>query len=169
MSLTRANSFFFLIVIALLAGSVFTPVHAQSTCTSDSQCPSGQTCVLISANGVCSGSLNSTNAGGGIGSTNAGGGTGNTGGATTLQNPLKFNSLPALMDAILQAIVQIGAILLTFMLVWVGFLFVMAQGNPEKLSAARSALIWTLIGGLILLGAEAISKVVEATVQSLSI
>jgi archaellum component FlaF (FlaF/FlaG flagellin family) len=72
------------------------------------------------------------------------------------------------MDAILQAVVDIGAIVLIFMLVWVGFLFVTAQGNPEKISSARSALIWTVIGGLILLGAEAISKVIEATVSSLA-
>ncbi|MGE5541374.1 MAG: pilin [Bacillota bacterium] len=86
-----------------------------------------------------------------------------------LHNPLKFCSLPELMDGILQAVVELGAILLIFMLVWVGFLFVAAQGNPEKISAARSALIWVLIGGLILLGAEAISKVIEATVNSLTV
>ncbi len=89
-------------------------------------------------------------------------------GKETLKNPLKFNSLPKLIEAILGGVVQLGAILLAFMLVWVGFLFVVAQGNPEKVSAARSALVWTVIGGLILLGATAISKVIQATVQSIS-
>lgn len=123
------------------------------------------------------GSGTSENAGnGGSGTTenlgNGGNGTtenlGNGGAGQVLKNPLKFDSLPALLDAVLKAVVDIGAIVLIFMLVWCGFLFVSAQGNPEKISSARSALIWTLIGGLILLGAEAISKVIEATVQSIT-
>ncbi|MDB5195092.1 MAG: protein of unknown function with transrane region [Parcubacteria group bacterium] len=126
----------------------------------------GSGCQPASGGAVNTGpSAGSVNTGPSAGTVKTGPSAG-TGG--TLQNPLKFNSLPALMDAILQAVVQLGAILLVFMLVWCGFLFVVAQGNPEKLSAARSALIWTLIGGLILLGAEAISKVVEATVTTLT-
>lgn len=86
----------------------------------------------------------------------------------TLKNPLKFCNLSDLVTGILTAVVQLGAILLVFMLVWVGFLFVVAQGSPEKISSARSALIWTLIGGLILLGATAISEVIKATVNSIT-
>lgn len=112
------------------------------------------------------GGTNGTPFSGGSGGTPAEGGVTSSNG--TLQNPLQnIDSLPELIDAILHAVVQIGAILLTVMLVWVGFLFVVAQGNPEKLSTARSALIWTVIGGLILLGAEAISQVIQATVKGL--
>ncbi len=156
------------------------PKGSATQCTP--ACSGSQTCVR----GVCSssggtptldtgGGTGSASGGGGVGTTKAGGGTGTTdaGGGTggireTLKNPLKFDSLPKLMEAILGAVVQLGAILLVFMLVWVGFLFVVAQGNPEKLSSARSALIWTLIGGMILLGATAISKVIEATVTSIT-
>jgi hypothetical protein len=53
------------------------------------------------------------------------------------------------------------------MIVYVGFLFVAAQGNAEKISSARSALVWTIIGGLLLLGASAIELVIEATVKTL--
>lgn len=87
-----------------------------------------------------------------------------------LQNPLNnINSLPELLHAVLQAVTVLGSILLSLMLVYVGFLFVTAQGNSEKLQSARSALVWTLIGGLILLGAQAISIVVQNTVQQLSV
>jgi hypothetical protein len=53
------------------------------------------------------------------------------------------------------------------MIVYVGFLFVAAQGNEEKIRSARSALVWTVIGGLILLGAKAIALVIEQTVSTL--
>ena len=83
-------------------------------------------------------------------------------------NPLKgVCTLPDLLNLILQAVVSLGTIVLVIMLVYVGFLFVVAQGNEEKLKTAKSALLWTVIGGLVLLGAQAISLVIQATVGSL--
>lgn len=88
--------------------------------------------------------------------------------SNTLTNPLKsISSLPQLMNAILDGVVEIGSILLTIMIVYVGFLFVAAQGNEEKIRSARSALVWTVVGGLILLGAKAISLVIQNTVSAL--
>lgn len=85
-----------------------------------------------------------------------------------LTNPLgSIDSLPKFMTAILRAIVTLGSIVLTLAIIYVGFLFVKAQGNAEQISAARSALLWTVIGGLILLGAETVGLVIENTVESL--
>lgn len=87
---------------------------------------------------------------------------------TGLQNPLnKINSLDELVKAILDAVVTIGGIVLVLALVYVGFLFVAAQGREEEIRNARSALLWTVIGGLILLGAKSIQLVITATVQGL--
>ncbi|HEX5774834.1 MAG TPA: pilin [Candidatus Paceibacterota bacterium] len=89
-------------------------------------------------------------------------------GPSGLQNPLNnIDSLPDLVYAILDAVVKIGGIVLVLALVYVGFLFVAAQGNEEKIRSARSALMWTVVGGLILLGATAISTVITATVSGL--
>lgn len=68
----------------------------------------------------------------------------------------------------MDAAIKIGGIILTIALVWVGFLFVAARGNEEKISRAKAALMWTIIGGLILLGAKAIQSVITTTVTSLS-
>ncbi len=84
-----------------------------------------------------------------------------------LMNPLKVDSLEGFLEAILKGVVQIGTIVLIMMLVYVGFLFVASRGNAEKLQGAKSALVWTVIGGLILLGATAIQAVITGTVQSL--
>jgi len=90
--------------------------------------------------------------------------SGSTVGSTGLVNPLKdIDSLDKLLLAFLDIVVNIGFIFLTLMIVYVGFLFVMAQGKDEKLVAARSALVWTIIGGLILLGAKAIALFIQAT------
>lgn len=93
-----------------------------------------------------------------------------TGGSPSggLINPLRgVNSFPDFLRAILGGIVEIGTIVLIMMLVYVGFLFVAARGNAEKLQGAKSALVWTVIGGLILLGATSIQLVIEGTVNSL--
>lgn len=83
-----------------------------------------------------------------------------------LVNPLSVSTLDGFLTAILNGIVQIGTIILIMMLVYVGFLFVAARGNAEKLQGAKSALVWTVIGGLILLGATAIQLVITGTVNS---
>lgn len=115
--------------------------------------------------GAGGGAADNSGAGGG-GADNSGLGGGNIGGQA-LQNPLKDQTLPQLLNDILGAVVQIGAILLAVMLVWVGFMFVSARGNEEKIREARGALLWTIIGGLILLGAQAISLVIQNTVSAL--
>lgn len=87
----------------------------------------------------------------------------------TISNPLKYNSLEALLKGVLQSLITIGSILLTLALVWVGFKFVAARGNEEAISKARTALMWTVIGGLILLGATAIETVISSTVGSITV
>ncbi len=84
-----------------------------------------------------------------------------------LTNPLNAPDLQTLISEILAYVVQIGTILLTLMLIFVGFQFVMARGNPEAVGKARSALLWTVVGGLLLLGASALSAVISSTVQAL--
>ncbi|MBU2330328.1 pilin, partial [Patescibacteria group bacterium] len=85
-----------------------------------------------------------------------------------LKNPLNnICTLPQFLNAILDAVVQLGTIVLILALVYVGFQFVAAQGNEEKIRSARSALMWTVIGGLVLLGAKAIGLVIEGTVSAL--
>lgn len=86
---------------------------------------------------------------------------------TTLVNPLKAKDLEGLLYLLLEVAVRIGVIVLTLMLIWVGFLFVAARGNEEKLRTARTAFMWTIIGGLILLGAKGIAEVIQATATSL--
>jgi len=88
--------------------------------------------------------------------------------ATTLTNPLKVGSLDELLTAVLKAVVQLGTIVLTLALIYVGFRFIAARGNEEKIRSARTALMWTVIGGLILLGATAIQAVITSTVSSIT-
>jgi len=105
---------------------------------------------------------------GGTGGGGTQGGTGGGGEATRLINPLdNIDSLEGLLGKILEAVVEIGAIILVLAIIYVGFKFVAAQGAEEKIKEARAALVWTVIGGLILLGAQAITMVIQETVKGL--
>ncbi|KND50788.1 MAG: hypothetical protein AB202_00040 [Parcubacteria bacterium C7867-007] len=84
-----------------------------------------------------------------------------------LTNPLQFDSLPELLTGVLSGLVEIGVIVLIIAFVWVGFSFVRAQGKPAELEKAKAAFLWTVIGGAILLGAQGIATLVEATVTGL--
>ena len=78
------------------------------------------------------------------------------------------DSLMSLITTILNnIIVPIAAVFVTIWIIYAGFKYVVAQGNPTKVSEAHKTLLWSLIGAGILLGAAGISKVVETTIKAL--
>jgi len=92
----------------------------------------------------------------------------NTGSGVSLINPLKGGtSLSGFLGSILQFVVNIGTIVVILMLVFVGYKFVVAQGAPGKIEEAKGMLLWTIVGALILLGAQAIAKAIESTVKAI--
>lgn len=78
------------------------------------------------------------------------------------------NCLLNFLNKILDFVIRIGTVVVIFMLVYVGYLFVAARGNETKITEARNALLWTVIGALILLGSKAIALGIESTVKALS-
>ncbi len=90
------------------------------------------------------------------------------GGSQTVQNPLGgINSFCGLIKAILTAVIQIGIPIAVLFIVYAGFKFVLARGNPGALQQAREGLLYTLIGIGIFLGAWLIAMVIANTVNSL--
>lgn len=86
-----------------------------------------------------------------------------------LENPLGTTDLKIFILRILDFVIYLGSIIVIFMLVYVGFLFVKARGNPDGINDAKSALLWTVVGALVLLGSKAIALGIEATVKALSV
>lgn len=76
-------------------------------------------------------------------------------------------SFTAVVQAILDAIVQIGTLAIAIMIVWSGFLFVTSGGDPQKITQARQSFFWTLIGGAIILGAKAIELAIRNTIPTI--
>jgi hypothetical protein len=85
----------------------------------------------------------------------------------TLTNPIKSDTLAGLLSDILSIIIQIGIPIIVIMVIFTGFTFVMARGNPSELGKARTALLGVLVGSAIVIGAYAISSAIKNTVCQL--
>jgi hypothetical protein len=83
-------------------------------------------------------------------------------------NPIpSITSIPDLIQKILEGLLKIGLPVVALAVVYCGFLFVFARGNTEKLTKAKDALLWTLVGAAVLLGSWAIAQMISATVTGL--
>ena len=82
-------------------------------------------------------------------------------------NPIKQTDIYGFIKTVLDFVVKIGAVVVVFYIIYSGFLFVTAQGNEDSISKAKKSFMWTVIGGLILLGAMTLSGVVCNTAQQL--
>ncbi|MDD3662421.1 MAG: hypothetical protein PHT84_00990 [Candidatus Pacebacteria bacterium] len=88
---------------------------------------------------------------------------------TTIDNPLgdELKDIPSFIEAIINIILIIGVPIVTLAIIYSGFLFVSAAGNPEKLKNAKTTFIYTLIGAALLLGAFVLSKAIVTTVEEI--
>ena len=95
-------------------------------------------------------------------------GTGVSGGPMMkLLNPLKVTSISELLQLILQIVTLFATPIIIFFIIYAGFLFVTAQGKPDQITKARNALLYSLIGGAIILGANILLTIILTTVKSL--
>ena len=88
---------------------------------------------------------------------------------TTINNPISANTVDGFIKSILIGIVKIGMPIIALAIIYSGFLFVAARGKTEALTKAKNALLYTVIGAAILLGAWAIAQLISDTVIKLSI
>jgi len=85
-----------------------------------------------------------------------------------ITNPLgNINNINDLIKTLLEGLIRIGMPIIALAIIYSGFLFVFARGNSEKLTKAKDALLYPLIGAAILLGSWGIAQLISDTVLSL--
>lgn len=67
---------------------------------------------------------------------------------------------------ILDVILIFAVPLIVFFIIYAGFNYVMARGNPGKVADASRALLYAVIGGVIILGAYVILEVISGTIDA---
>ncbi len=91
-----------------------------------------------------------------------------SGSGNSLQNPLQFNGIAEFIAGALKVMVMVALPIISLFIVYAGFMFVSAQGNTEKLAAARNNFFYVVIGAILILGAWVIATLIGGTVTQLT-
>ena len=82
-------------------------------------------------------------------------------------NPIKADSVNGLIKTILEGVLKIGMPIVALAIIYCGFLFVAARGNSEKITKAKRALLYTLLGAAIPPAPSALAQMITETVLAL--
>ena len=88
--------------------------------------------------------------------------------ALVMENPIGFDNLQELIEAIAIFVFRLALIIAPIMLIYAGFLFITSSGEPEKVRKAKNVFVYTLIGLVIVLTAWGLVAVIESVLQSSS-
>ncbi len=84
-----------------------------------------------------------------------------------ITNPLGKDgpqNITSFIQLVLTGVIKIGMPVIALAIIYCGFLFVKAQGKPDEINKAKDALLYTLIGAALLLGAWAIAQLISDTI-----
>lgn len=86
-----------------------------------------------------------------------------------LINPLKSDfggSIENLILSLVDLAIFAGTILVVFVFIWIGFKFVMAQGDPGAINEAKEWFLYAVIGTALLISSKVIVEIVKNTLIS---
>lgn len=83
-----------------------------------------------------------------------------------VKSQIKPTSIEGLLLAILEVFIIIATPLIVLYIIYAGFLYVTARGNTQQVEQATRALTYAIIGGVIILGAVALSAIIKNVVGS---
>ena len=84
-----------------------------------------------------------------------------------LSNPIGSTSVTELVRQIVRVIFMLGVPVVSFFIIYSGFLLVTAGGNVEKLKTAKRAFLMSVLGGAVLLGAWVILEALQGTINQI--
>jgi hypothetical protein len=87
-------------------------------------------------------------------------------GIVKLKNPLQATSIEQFLLNVIDVILVFAIPVIVIYIMYAGFLFVTARGEPGQIEKARGALLWAVVGGVIVLGARLIIGIIADTIQT---
>jgi len=88
-----------------------------------------------------------------------------TNAAVTVTNPIGYNNFPDLLLGIANAVALLIGSLATLMIIWAGILFLTSAGDPAKVTKAKDALKWAVIGIAIAVAASGIIETIKTIMK----
>ena len=84
-----------------------------------------------------------------------------------LENPTGFTTIAQFIEGVLKAVVLLGLPIISLFMVYAGFLYVKARGNPDQISKAHQNFLYVIVGTILILGAWVLATLIGATVSQL--
>lgn len=106
-----------------------------------------------------------TGAQSGSGTTGAQSGSG--GGTNSLVNPLKAADILQFLGHVIDIVIVFVLPIIILFIMYSGFLLVTARGDAGQITKGKTALLWAVVGGVIILGAKLLVTVIQGTVTAL--
>lgn len=125
---------------------------------------------LISIREVFAQDYDVSSDGGGGGGLIPGGGTSGTripGGGTSggrsfpIDNWLKFDTIKALLDAVVDALITIAIPIIAIMIIWGAYQILFAAGDQEKFRTGKRTIVYAVAGAAIVLVAKGITALIN--------
>ncbi len=88
-------------------------------------------------------------------------------GQVCLENPLKFTSVEKFVEGLLRAVVMIALPIISVFIIYAGFKYIAARGNPGKIGEAHNNFKYVLIGATLILSAWVLATLIGGTVSQL--
>ncbi|MAZ56899.1 hypothetical protein CL653_03845 [bacterium] len=89
-----------------------------------------------------------------------------TGASVGIKNPLGDKTIQDFFLDLLDVLLVFALPIIVFFIIYSGFLYVTARGNAVQIKTASRALLYSVLGGVIILGARLILAVIQGTVDS---
>ena len=87
--------------------------------------------------------------------------------AGSITSPTSFKDLSQVVSAVV-GVAQVLLIMATVLyLLYAGLMFVTARGEPSKITKARDALLWGLVGAGLVISAQVLVKAIETNVTTI--
>jgi uncharacterized membrane protein len=83
-----------------------------------------------------------------------------------LKNPITAPTFEGFLTSLVAGVQIILVPFIVVFIIYAGFIYVTARGNPEAITRANKALLYAIIGGVIVAGAQAIIAIVGDTASS---
>lgn len=85
-----------------------------------------------------------------------------------LANPLpNFPTIAKFVEGVLKAVTYVALPIIALFIVYAGFKYVLAQGNPGKIEESHKNFLYVIIGALLILGAWVLATLIGNTVVQL--
>ncbi len=84
-----------------------------------------------------------------------------------IPNPIRATTVQELIGDVLNAVIYFSIPVLGLALIFVGFQFVSARGNPGEIAKAKTNFWYTILGAAIVLGAKGLQLILSGTINQI--